>query len=98
MGEIDYGPSGAGGAAEDGENEKPGEEEDEYVGGPNTRVRKPLRVPVHIRRRHRLHVQVRHRFSLTSINRLIIYSKLNSIGFSERKKKKNINKNCNFLN
>lgn len=59
--EVDEGPGHAGGAAEDGEDEEPGDEEDEDVGGPDPRVHEPLGVLVQIRRRHRLHVQLRHR-------------------------------------
>lgn len=59
--EIDDGPGHAGRAAEDGEDEEPGEEEDADVGRPDARVHEPLRVPVQIRRRHSLHVQLRHR-------------------------------------
>jgi hypothetical protein len=59
--EVDDGPRGAGCAAEDGEHEEPGEEEDEDVGRPHARVHEPLRVLVQIRRRERLHVQLRHR-------------------------------------
>ncbi|RZS23803.1 hypothetical protein BHM03_00056784 [Ensete ventricosum] len=47
-------------AAEDGEEDKPGEEKDEDIGGPNPRVHEPLRVLVHVHRRHRLHVEFRH--------------------------------------
>lgn len=61
MGEIDDGPRHAGGAAEEGEDEEPGEEDDEDVGRPHPGVHEPLRVLVHVRRRHRLHVQLRHR-------------------------------------
>ena len=56
MGEIDDGPGHARTATEDGEDEEPREEEDQYVGGPYAGVREPLRVPVQIRRRLRLHV------------------------------------------
>jgi len=59
--EVDERPRRAGGAPEDGENEDPGEEEDEDVGGPDPGVHEPLGVPVQIRGRHRLHVQLRHR-------------------------------------
>ena len=62
MCEINDGPSDAGGATEDGENEDPRKEKDEDVSGPNARVREPLRVPVQIRRWHRLHVQLCHEF------------------------------------
>lgn len=61
MGEIDDGPGRAGGAAEEGEDEEPREEDDEDVGRPHAGVHEPLRVLVHVRRRHRLHVQLRHR-------------------------------------
>ena len=59
--EVDDGPGHAGGAAEDGEHEEPGEEKDEYVGAPDAGVHEPLRVLVQIRWRHRLHVELRHR-------------------------------------
>lgn len=59
--EVDERPGHAGRAPEDGEDEEPGDEEDEDVGGPDPRVHEPLRVLVQIRRRHRLHVQLRHR-------------------------------------
>jgi hypothetical protein len=58
--EVDDGPRGAGCAAEDGEHEEPGKEEDEDVGRPHARVHEPLSVLVQIRRRERLHVQLRH--------------------------------------
>ena len=61
MEEVDDGPRRAGGAAEDGEDEEPGEEEDEDVGRPDARVHEPLGVLVQIRGRERLHVQLRHR-------------------------------------
>lgn len=61
MAEVDERPGHAGGAAEDGEDEEPGDEEDEDVGGPDPRVHEPLGVLVQIRRGHRLHVQLRHR-------------------------------------
>jgi len=59
--EVDDGPRRAGGAAEDGEDEEPGEEEDEDVARPDARVHEPLGVLVQIRGRERLHVQLRHR-------------------------------------
>ena len=59
--EVDERPGHAGGAAEDGEDEEPGDEEDEDVGGPDPRVHEPLGVLVQIRRGHRLHVELRHR-------------------------------------
>jgi hypothetical protein len=59
--EVDDGPCGAGCAAEDGEHEEPGEEEDEDVGRPHARIHEPLRVLVQIRWRERLNVQLRHR-------------------------------------
>lgn len=61
VGEVDDGPGHAGGAGGEGEDEEPTEEEDENVGGPHSRVHEPLGVPVQIRRRHRRHIQVRHR-------------------------------------
>jgi len=60
MYEINDGPCDARGATEDGENEDPRKEKDEDVGGPDARVSEPLRVPVQIRRWHRLHVQICH--------------------------------------
>ena len=60
MGEIDDGPGHARRATEDGEDDEPGEEEDEDVGGPHAWVHEPLGVPVQIGRRDRLHVQIRH--------------------------------------
>lgn len=62
--EVDERPCRAWGAPEDGEDEDPAEEEDEDVGGPDPGVHEPLRVPVQIRGRHRLHVQLRHRITL----------------------------------
>ena len=41
--EVDERPGHAGGAAEDGEDEEPGDEEDEDVGGPDPRVHEPGR-------------------------------------------------------
>lgn len=64
VGEVDEGPSHAGGEAEDREGEKPGEEEDEYVCGPHEGISEPLRVPVKIRRQRRLHVHLRIPFPL----------------------------------
>lgn len=56
MSEVDDGPGDARGAVEDGENKEPREEEDQDVSRPHTRVREPLRVPIHIRRRKRSNV------------------------------------------
>lgn len=56
MEEVDDGPRGARCAAEDGEDEEPGEEDDEDVGRPDARVHEPLGVLVQIRGRERLHV------------------------------------------
>lgn len=56
MGEVDDGPGSAGGATGDGEDEQPGKEEEQDVGGLDTEVHEPLRVLVHINRRCRLHV------------------------------------------
>ena len=64
MAEVDERPRRAWGAAENGEDEDPAEEEDEDVGGPDPWVHEPLRVPVQIRGWHRLHVQLRHRITL----------------------------------
>lgn len=58
--EVDDGPSHARRTAQDGQDKKPREEEDEDVGGPHPWVHEPLRIPVQIRRWHRLHVQIRH--------------------------------------
>ncbi|KAG6500251.1 hypothetical protein ZIOFF_040094 [Zingiber officinale] len=58
--EIDKRPGRSRGAAEEGEYEKPGEEKNEDVGRPDTRIHKPLRVLVQIRRRNRLHIELRH--------------------------------------
>uniref|UniRef100_A0A0A9GF28 Uncharacterized protein n=1 Tax=Arundo donax TaxID=35708 RepID=A0A0A9GF28_ARUDO len=54
--EVDDGPCSPGGAAGDGEDEEPGEEEKEDVGGPDARVHEPLGVLVQVHRRRRLHV------------------------------------------
>ena len=67
MGEVDDGPGHARGAVEDGENEEPREEEDQYVSGPYARIREPLRVPVHICCRKRPHV---HPFSPQELMRI----------------------------
>lgn len=56
VGEMDEGPGHARGAAEEGEDEEPGEEDDKDVGSPHARVGEPLGVPVQIRRRRCLHV------------------------------------------
>jgi hypothetical protein len=60
MAEVDERPRHAGRASEDGEDEEPGDEEDEDVGGPHPGIHEPLGVLVQIRRRHRLRVQLRH--------------------------------------
>lgn len=60
MGEVENGPGGAGGAAEEGEDDEPREEEDEDVGGPDAGVGEPLGVPVEIRWRQGLNVELRH--------------------------------------
>ena len=60
MEEINDGPSHSRRAAENGENEEPCEEYDENIGSPYPRVREPLCIPVQIRRRRCLHVQIRH--------------------------------------
>lgn len=65
MGEIDDGPGHARRAAEEGEDEEPREEEDQDIGSPNPWVSEPFRVPIQIRRWHRLHVQIRHFFEST---------------------------------
>lgn len=51
MSEMNDGPSDARRTMKDGENEEPREEEDENISSPNTRIREPLCVPIHIRRR-----------------------------------------------
>ena len=66
MGEIDEGPGDARGAAEDGEDEEPREEEDEDVCGPHPWIHEPLRVPVQIRRWHRRHIQLSHQDNSTA--------------------------------
>ena len=64
MSEINNSPSHPRGTAREGENNEPSEEEDEYISGPHPWVHEPLRVPVHIRRWSRFHVQIRHRSDL----------------------------------
>jgi hypothetical protein len=54
--EVHGGPCGPGRAAGDGEDEEPGEEEEQDVGGPDPGVHEPLGVLVHVHRRRRLHV------------------------------------------
>jgi len=54
--EVDDGPGGPRGAAGDGEDEEPREEEQQDVGGPDARVHEPLSVLVDVHRRRRLHV------------------------------------------
>lgn len=56
MSEVNDGPGHARRTAEDGEDDEPGEEEDEDVSRPYTWIREPLRVSIHIGRRHRSHV------------------------------------------
>ena len=56
MAEVDGGPCGARRTAGDGEDEEPGEEEEQDVGGPDPGVHEPLGVLVHVHRRRRLHV------------------------------------------
>ena len=63
MGEIDDGPGHSWRAPKDGENKKPCEEEDEDIGSPYTRIRKPLGVLVQIGRWHGLNIQIRHKNS-----------------------------------
>lgn len=60
MADIDDGPGHAGGAIGNGENDKPGEEENQYVGSPNAGIGEPLGVPVEIGRRRHLHVELTH--------------------------------------
>ena len=50
MSEVDDGPGHAGRAREEAENDEPGEEDDENVGGPYAGVGEPFRVPIQIRR------------------------------------------------
>lgn len=69
MGEVDDGPGHAGRASEEAENDEPREEDDEDVGGPHARVRKPFRVPIQIRRTHRRHVHL-----LRSISGIDLFS------------------------
>lgn len=57
---MENGPGGAGGAAKEGEDDEPREEEDEDVGGPDAGVGEPLGVPVEIRWRQGLNVELRH--------------------------------------
>ena len=65
MREVDYGPSQARRAIENGENDEPREEEDENVGGPHARVREPFCVPVQIRGSVRLHIHLSFDFLLS---------------------------------
>ena len=62
--EINNSPSHPRGTPRDGEHNEPSEEEDEYISRPHPWVHEPLRVPVHIRRWSRFHVQIRHRSDL----------------------------------
>ncbi|KAL4570617.1 hypothetical protein LXL04_026275 [Taraxacum kok-saghyz] len=64
--EIDDGPSNARRTAENGENGEPSEEEGEYVGDPDAGVCEPLCIPVEIRRRRRLYIQIRHESGIRS--------------------------------
>lgn len=57
---IDKGPSHASVASKYGEDDKPWEEEDEDVDGPHPGVHEPFGVLVHIRRRHRLLIELCH--------------------------------------
>ncbi|KAD5507448.1 hypothetical protein E3N88_15151 [Mikania micrantha] len=57
---IDGGPSHAGRTTGDGENNEPSKEQDEYVDGPDARIHEPLGVPIEIRWRLRLDIQVGH--------------------------------------
>lgn len=61
MREIDDGPGHARRAAKYGEDENPGEEQNENIGGPNTGIQEPFCVPIQIRRRHSLHIEISHR-------------------------------------
>lgn len=74
MREVDYGPSQARRAIENGENDEPREEEDENVGGPHARVREPFCVPVQIRGSHRLHIHLSFDFSSLSFSRFLSFS------------------------
>lgn len=60
MGDIDDGPGHAGCAIGEGENDKPGEEENQNVGSPNAGIGEPLCIPVEIRRRGHLNVELSH--------------------------------------
>jgi hypothetical protein len=50
--QVDDGPRGPRRAPGDGEDEEPGEEEEQDVGGPDARVHEPLRVLVDVNRGH----------------------------------------------
>lgn len=60
MNEVDYGPRRAGRATKNRENDQPGEEKYEYIGGPHTWIHEPLSVPIQIRRWRRLDIQIHH--------------------------------------
>lgn len=60
MAEIDDRPGHAGGAIGEGENDEPGEEENQYIGSPNAGIGEPLSVLVQIRRRRHLDVEFSH--------------------------------------
>lgn len=60
MAEIDDRPGHAGGAICEGENDEPGEEENQYIGSPNAGIGEPLSVLVQIRRRRHLDVELSH--------------------------------------
>lgn len=58
--EIDDGPGHAGGAIGEGENDEPGEEENQDVRSPNAGIGEPFGVLVEIRRRRHLDVELPH--------------------------------------
>lgn len=60
MSEIDNGPGHARRATENREDDKPSEEEYQYIRRPYAWIQEPLRIPVQIHRWRRLHVQIRH--------------------------------------
>lgn len=60
MDEVDYGPGHARRATENRENDKPGEEQYEYIGGPYTWIREPISVSIQIGRWRRFDIQIRH--------------------------------------
>lgn len=67
--EVDDRPGHPRRAAGDGQHYEPGKEEDQDVGRPDAGVHEPLRILVQIRRRWRLHVQLRHSTRTTGARR-----------------------------